>query len=76
METVTWCVERQPDGSFLMWIPGTEPRISARNLLELETQGRPNHIVDEFYEDVCRQLSKGDVALVKVPVPGKFFQVS
>lgn len=76
MKTVTWRVERESDGGFVMWIEGTEPRIRASNLAELERQGYPNHIVDELYEDVCRQLEKGDKATIKVPIPGKFYQVS
>lgn len=75
MKTVRWYVERQADGGFLMWIEGTEPRIPARNLAELKRQGYPNHIVDEVYEDVCRQLEMGDKATIDVPIPGKFIQV-
>ena len=75
MRTVTWHVERQPDGGFLMWIEGTEPRIAARNFSELERQGYPNLIVDDLYEDVCRQLKEGDKATIKVPIPPRIYQV-
>jgi hypothetical protein len=58
-----------------MWIEGTEPRIAARDLADLKKQGYPNHIVDDVYDDVCRQLEKGDKATIDVPIPGKFYQV-
>jgi hypothetical protein len=72
---VTWNVEREADGGFVMWIPGTGPRIRARNFSELKKQGYPNGIADDLYEDVCRQLEKGDKATVAVPI-FKFSQVS
>jgi hypothetical protein len=75
MKTATWHVERQCDGSFLMWIEGTEPRIQARDLLNLKEQGYPNGIVDDLFEDVCRQLEKGDKATIEVPPPVRFRQV-
>lgn len=71
---MTWIVERQPEGGFLLWVEGTEPRIAARDLAQLKTQGHPNGIVDEIYDDVCRQLEHGDRATVKVPI-FKFSQV-
>jgi hypothetical protein len=37
--SVTWNVEREADGGFVLWIPGTEPRIRARTLSELKRQG-------------------------------------
>jgi hypothetical protein len=76
MKTARWFVERQArDGGFLMWVEGTEPRIAARNFAELEKQCRPNNIVDELFEDVCRQLENGDRATINVPILGKFRQV-
>lgn len=72
--SVTWNVERESDGGFVMWIPGTDPCIRASNLSELKTQGYPNGIVDDLYEDVCRQLEKGDKATVNVPI-FKFQQI-
>jgi len=71
---VTWNVEREADGGFVMGIPDTEPRIRARDFLELKKQGYPNGIVDDLYEDVCRQLETGDKATVEVPI-FKFRQV-
>jgi hypothetical protein len=71
---VTWNVERESDGGFVMWIPGTEPRIRARNFSELKKQCYPNCIVDDLYEEVCRQLENGDKATVKVPI-FKFSQI-
>jgi hypothetical protein len=71
---VTWNVEREPDGSFVMWIPGTKPRIRARDFSDLKKQGYPNGIVDDLYEDVCRQLKTSDKAIIKVPII-KFSQV-
>lgn len=75
MQTVMWHIERQSDGGFLMWIEGTEPRIAARNLADLEKQGYPNGIVDDLYADVCRQLEKGDKATIEVPKPPRIRQV-
>jgi len=66
--SVLWHIKRQPDRSFLMWVDGTEPRIAARDLSELKKQGYPNGIVDDLYEDVCRQLEKGDKATINVPI--------
>jgi hypothetical protein len=71
---VQWCVERQPDETFLMWIEGTEPRITARNPEELKRQCYANSIVDDLYEDVCKQLEKGDRATIKVLI-FKFAQI-
>lgn len=68
MATIKWYVERQPDGGFVMWIEGTEPRILARNLAELEKQGYPNGVVGDLYDDVCRQLEKGDKATIEVQI--------
>ena len=63
---ITWSVEKQPDGVFVVWPEGkTEPRFFVRNLAEeLKRHG----IVDDLYEDVCRQLEKGDKATVDVPI--------
>jgi len=62
---ITWAVEKQPDGVFVVWPDDhAEPRFFVRNLAEeLKRHG----IVDDLYEDVCRQLKKGDKATVDVP---------
>lgn len=73
--SVTWNVERESDGGFVMWILGTEPRIRARNFSELKKQGYPNGIADDLYEYVCHQLANGDKATIKVPIPMKFYQL-
>jgi hypothetical protein len=73
--SVTWNVERESDGGFVMGILGTEPRFQARDFLELKEQCYRHQIVDDLYEDVCKQLEKGDRATIKVPI-FKFKQVS
>ena len=60
-----------------MWPEGNiEPHFFVRNRAELAEELKRHGIVDDLYEDVCRQLEKGDKATIKVPIPGKFYQVS
>jgi hypothetical protein len=75
MQTATWYFNEQLDGGFRMWIEQDPQRpLPARNQTELKEQCRANGIVDDLYEDVCRQLEKGGEAIVKVPIPGQFSQ--
>lgn len=76
MQTITWNVEREPDGTFLMWMPGADARpLKAQNFAEIEVQGYPNHIVGQVLDSVYRQLKEGNKATVEVPIPPKFIQV-
>jgi hypothetical protein len=54
-------------------VEGKEP-IPARNFAQLETQCGLNNIGDDLDKDVCRQLEKGDRAVIKVPILGGFAQ--
>jgi hypothetical protein len=75
MQTATWYFKEQLDGGFRIWIEQDPQRpLPARNQTELKEQCRANGIVDDLYEDVCRQLEKGGEAIVKVPIPGQFSQ--
>jgi hypothetical protein len=62
---ILWCVERQPDSSFVRWAEGHQQhRIPVRDLSILKELWV---LDDQEYEDVCRQLEKSNRVRIMVP---------